>query len=400
MQIEKQQIIWQELFFAIACFIQGATVVISSFVLTITMQDSWMIAFTGLISVSLLAWLYIRILWRYPGKNLIQINDLVLGPIVGKLFSVLYIFFFLTLASLNTRDMGTFVVNNIMPETPIAIVIIMFLFVCAWAVRSGIGNMMKYAFIFMMMAFMVISITTPPLLGSMSPQNFLPMFSLPLAKYIQATHIVTVIPLGEILAFTMIIPQVKDQSKVPKAIALGLGVGTLLMVMILCRDIATLGNLATLMSLSSFEAIRTINLWEVISRMEVLYATAMVTLQFFKVSILYYAGVVGLAQLCGLQHYRSVVGVYGVLIANYAQIVFHSATENAAWGTQTAPFFSSFFVIVLPALTMLVILMRKLPVQFQPQQGQQGQQGQQSQKGQKGQKSQQAQTAAEGGSKA
>ena len=370
MQLEKESIRWQSLFAAVVCFIQGATTVIGSFILPVTKQDSWLMVITGLAVTSVLAQMYVRILWRYPGHNLIQINSLVLGPIVGKLVSLLYCFYFLSLAALNSRDVGNFVVNNIMPETPIAVALLMFLLVCAYAVHTGLGNMLRYSFMLMIMAVLVFGINGLMLLPEMTLDNLKPMLEFPIEKYMQATHIMTAIPLGEVVAFTMIIPQVEEQGKVPRAMALGLLVGSMIMVFVLLRDIATLGNLSWLMTLSAYESVRMINLWDVVTRMELFFAIVLVVLQFFKVSVLYYCTVLTIAQIFGLKDYKPITLVTGLLMLNYSLFVFNSTSENAGWGATVAPIFSSIFVIVLPALLMLVILLRGLPVASFPKQSQ------------------------------
>ena len=361
MHLEKETVRWQSLFAAIVCFIQGSTTVIGSFILPVTKQDSWMMVITGFVAASLLAQMYIRILWRYPGYNLIQINSLVLGPIVGKLVSILYCFYFLSLAALNTRDVSNFVVNNIMPETPIAVVVVMFLLVCAYAVHTGLGNMLRYSFLLMIMGVLVFSINALMLLPEMNFDNLKPMLEFPMEKYLQATHIMAVIPLGEVVAFTMIIPRVEEQGRVPRAISLAIAVGSTVLVFVLLRDIATLGNLSWVMTLPAYESVRLIDLWEVVTRMELFFAIVLVVLQFFKVNVLYYCTVLTIAQTFGLKDYKPITLVTGLVLLNYSLFVFNSISENAGWGATVAPFFSSVFVIVLPILLMAVILLRGLP---------------------------------------
>ena len=69
--------------------------------------------------------------------SLPEINNAVFGRVVGKTISVFYIFFFVSLALLNTRVLGDFINSSVLRQTPIMIVSIIFILVCAWAVRKG-----------------------------------------------------------------------------------------------------------------------------------------------------------------------------------------------------------------------------------------------------------------------
>ena len=356
--LEKGKISGTQLMFAISCFIQGSTL-LTAFVMGITQQDTWIVVILGFLASLLLLTMYMALLKRYPGKNLMEINEEVFGPILGRVFSLFYIFFFLSLASLNTRDVGNFATGFMLPETPIIFILIIFIIVCAYAVRSGVEILVRYGFVFTLMTAAVMIFNALFLLGNMNFNNFLPMLTLPVGKYIQGTHIIAIIPYGEILIFLMLASSVREEVKLGRFFFGGLSIGALSMLLIVLRDIATLGGAAPYLALPSFEAIRLINIANFMTRMEIFYAIALLVLQFFKITILYYVSVLGLCHVFRLRAYAPFVITLGFLILNYSLIVFDSSMENAAWGASTASFFSSFFELVLPGITLLVSLFRK-----------------------------------------
>ncbi len=356
--IEKGKISGSQLMFAIACFIQGSTL-LTAFVMGITQQDTWIIVILGFFASLLLLTMYLALLKRYPGKNIMEINEEVFGPIAGKIISLFYVFFFMSLAALNTRDVGNFATGFMLTETPLIFILIIFIMVCGYAVRSGVEVLVRYGFVYTLMTAAVMIFNALFLIGKMDINNFLPMLTLPVEKYIQGTHIIAIIPYGEIMIFLMLASSVREEGKLGRYFFGGLSIGALSMLLVVLRDVATLGGAAPYLALPSFEAIRLINIANFMTRMEVFYAIALLVLQFFKITILYYVSVLGLCQVFRLRAYAPFVITLGFLILNYSLIVFDSSMENAAWGASTAPFFSSFFELVLPGITLLVSLFRK-----------------------------------------
>lgn len=358
MKLEKGHISERALMFSVFCFMQG-TVLRAAFIIGITKNDSWAMAFTGLVVTLLLVAIYAALLHRFEEKNLFEINELIFGPVLGKVFSILYLFFFLSLAALNTHDLGDFVVGYMMPGTPLAVVVLLFLLVCVYAVRKGIENLVRLSTVLCIIAMGAVAINVILILKDIQIGFLKPFFQLQLEKYVQGTVTVTAVPMGEILAFTMITPMLGKNRKSGKMMASGLTLSAVFMVIILLRDVMTLGPLVAIFKLPSFESVRYISIAGVLTRMESLYAVVLISLFLFKVGILMYASVLGLAQLLNFKSYSPLTLVCGALIFFYALIVFKSAMENVDWGATTAPFFSLTFEFLLPTISLVVASLKK-----------------------------------------
>ncbi len=137
MMIEKGKISSSQLLFLILGMIQGSTLTLA-FVNQITTQNTWIIALTGLIATLPLAMVYITLSNRFPGRNLMEINESVYGHYLGKFISIMYISYFFLIVPYNLRFMGDFLTSFLFPETPMIVFIILFALLCSWAVRSGI----------------------------------------------------------------------------------------------------------------------------------------------------------------------------------------------------------------------------------------------------------------------
>ncbi|MBP8640831.1 MAG: endospore germination permease [Oscillospiraceae bacterium] len=358
MKLENGHISGRALMFSVFCFMQG-TMLRSAFIVAVTRNDSWVMALSGLLFSLPLVAIYVALIRRFEQKSLFEINELVFGPVLGRVFSLLYLFFFLTLAALNTHDLGDFVIGYMMPETPLPAVILLFVIVCVYAIRKGIQNMVRLSTALCAVSIGAIVINTVLVLKDIELSFLKPFFQLPLEKYIQATATVTAIPMGEIVAFTMITPMLSKDEKPGKMMASGLALSAALLMIILLRDIATMGPLLSLIRLPSFESIRYISLAGVLTRMESLYAIILISLFLFKVVMLLYASVLGLAQLMNFKSYSPLTLICGGFIFFYSLIVYKSLMENSDWGATTAVFFSLTFEFLLPVITLAVASLKK-----------------------------------------
>lgn len=382
MKLEMGSISSKDLMFAVFCFMQ-ATILRSGFIISITRQDSWAMAFTGFLFALPILAIYAALLRKFPGKNLIEIDDIIFGPVLGKIISVLYLFFFVSLAALNTRDLGYFVVGYMMPETPIAVVILIFLLGCVYAIRKGIENLMHLSTFLFIIAVASLIINFILILKDVKFEFLKPFFRLEPMKYVQGTVSVAAVPMGEILTFTMITPMLGKDKKTGIPLLLGLALSALSMAVVILRDIITLGPLVSIVSLPSFESIRYVSLAGILTRMESIYAVVLLVLFIFKVTFLLYAFVLGLScmlsrkirpepkldntgQPYGSEKLYSKVSyppftlISSAFVFFYSIFVFESIMENMNWGATTAPFFSLTFEFLLPAVSLLVACLRKI----------------------------------------
>jgi len=357
MKNERGRLSEGELLFSVFCFMQG-TMLRSGFVISITKNDSWAMAFTGLLLALPLVAIYASLLGRFPGKSLIEIDDIIFGPVLGKTVSVLYLFYFLSLAALNTRDLGNFVAGYMMPETPLVAIILLFLLVCVYVIRKGIENLTRLATLFCIASVSALIINTILVLKEVRLDFLKPFFHLPLTDYVQGTVSVMVVPMGEVLIFTMIAPMLKRGQKAGRPLAFGLIFSSLFLAVAILRDIITLGPLVSIVSLPSFESVRYVSLAGILTRMESIYAVVLIILFLFKVSILLYAFVLGLSQLLGFKSYSPLTLLCAALVFSYSIFVFESVMDNMNWGASTAPFFALTFELLLPAISLLTALIK------------------------------------------
>jgi len=361
MTIDKGHISGTRLMFTVACFIQASSL-LTSFLLSLTYQDSWLVVLAGMAVGLVLIWVYRELMLAFPGKNLVQMLELTYGKVAGKALGALYLWQFLTLSSLNLMDMAETSKVAIMGEMPVTVLAIMCMVVCAYAVRHGIKTITRPSALF---TFVTIPITVATILltaNQIDLGNLLPMLDQPWMKYVQGVHIISTIPFGELVIITMLNPNVDLKRKGSlKYLFGGFLLGAFTLFFVVLRDITVLGSTLHLFPQPALVSLRLVRLGEALSRMEILFVIILVTLLFCKISVLYYVTVLSIAQLFEAKNFRRLVVVTGALMVAYGLTLFSNTVEHTESAQRTVPFLWTFFEILVPAVTLVVAKLRKLP---------------------------------------
>lgn len=354
MKYENGKISGKQFMFTVACFIQSSAL-LASFFTPLTKQDSWLIIVVALFIDVPLVLVFSSIMNLYPGKSLIRINEEVFGKFVGKVISVIYMLFFFTLLSLNTRDLGMLVVKTMLPNTPLVLILLLFIMLCVWAAGRGAETVTRYGALFAILSFSLVLFATALTLDLIKTEHFQPMFESPLIKYVQAVHIVSVIPLSEVFLFMMFNPNIETEpKKLPKFFVGGILIGIVNMFLVVARDTGVLGNTIQMFTIPSFETLGLINLNPAFSRMDVLFAFIFMILLFFKIGILLYVTLQAFMEIFHLKSPRKLAFGIGLTALIYSLTMFSSSSEHSDASMKTLPFAWLFLESLLPLLTFIV----------------------------------------------
>lgn len=321
-------------------------------------QDSWIAVILACLISLPVVWMYGTLNKWYPSKSLIEINEEVFGRIIGSIISVIYVFYFISISALNTRDLGNFA-HIILPNTPVAFLLIVFIFVCTWAVKKGAWNITSYGTLFVVVSLAIIIINSILLIGETRLEYFTPSFTFPVKDYVAGTHLVSMLPLCEIFIFFMFVPYMKKTDELGKVLSKGLVIGTMILLLIVARDITVLGDSVLFLTLPSYSVVRLINVGEILTRLEIVYSIILIMLLFIKVSAIMFATVSASARLMKFTSYSFLVNILGAFTILYAISVFPSESEHVEWTFRAAPMYSTLFLVVLPAVTLITAAIRK-----------------------------------------
>lgn len=359
-KLEKGVISSWQLTFLIGIFIQGS-IFCTTLVFEIAPKDVWLALLTAFAVVTLFVLAYVKLMQKFPGKNLVQLNDIVFGPYLGKVFSVLYILFFILSTTADLRFIIDFIPGLFMTETPIIVFAIMFVFACAWAVRNGIETLARTSLLFLIIISIIVLLIVILTASKFDINNLFPVLDIPFIDFIQANHIILSIFFGEIFVFMMLIPYMDDMKKAKKSVLLGLTIGTVTMLIVSVMATGVLGNLDSIVNSPLISTVRQVEVATVLTRMDFLVVSILIFSVFMKISVVYYATTLSISQLLNLKSYKPLVIPVGIIIVGLVVPAFESPVAQAECGMKTWPFFAGIFEILLPSITLLVATICRLP---------------------------------------
>lgn len=358
MKIEKGIISSSQLMFLIIGLIEASTLT-GAFISGITKQDTWIVLLAGFMICLFLLWVYTSLSKKFPGRNLIEINDEIYGHNSGKIMSILYIYYFWFIIPANIRFITDFFSTYLFPETDISVFEILIIIICMYTLKKGIEVIARAGFILTILAIIVSIFITLVTIKDMQLSNFLPFFQMNFKEFTQGTNLMVSVPFGEIVVFLMIFPCVNEIKQVKKFAFVGLIIGFVFFLAVIFRNISILGNISSIQVLPSYQVAKNINIGDIIERTEVLVAVVLLFNVFFKICIFYYATVLSIAQVFKLRCYKPLVIPVGVISSILSMTMFTSTVDEV----YAASIYSVFvipFIIIFPVISLIIASIRKL----------------------------------------
>jgi len=99
-------------------------------------QDAWIAIIIAIPCSIILVLMFSRILSLYPDKDLFDILPIVMGKFIGKILSILMIWFFFHDAALIFRIIAEFTNTLVFPDTPVIVPIIFFAMLVIGGLKS------------------------------------------------------------------------------------------------------------------------------------------------------------------------------------------------------------------------------------------------------------------------
>ncbi|MBZ4653417.1 MAG: hypothetical protein JG781_756 [Peptococcaceae bacterium] len=359
MKLEGGKIAGSELVFLMIGFTLGSSLILSP--AQAAKHDDWLAILAGLGEGLVFALIYTTLAVRFPGKTLIQFNDIIYGPYLGKIISLGYLWYFLQLGSLVLRNFGDFFTTIIYPETPMIVFIVLVALICASAVRNGIEVIARCSILLVVFTFVVIFGTAILLAKDMKFTNLLPVFDIPLREFIKASHSAATFPFGETVAFLMVIPFLKKVKEAKTSSIIALIMAAMLLVVVAVRDTAVLGITKTISTYPAYQAVRLIDVGKILTRLEILIAINLLSMGFLKIAVLYYGAVLGTAQLLKLRSYLPLVLPMGAFMVSLSTLQFGSNIENINFAQEIYPYYALPFQVGLPLISLLIAILRGVP---------------------------------------
>lgn len=277
---------------------------------------------------------------KFPQKNIIEQSELVLGKIIGKLIGFLYFWFLLQMTGFIVREYADFIALFLV-NTPLSLIATVLVIVCALAVSGGIEVVVRSAQFFF--PFFVIPLATMILLvlPDMEPQNIFPILGNGVWPSVKGS----ITPQGwfsEAFLMSFLLPFLHEQNKGRRIGMITVGFVLISMVVVNLVTYFLMGDATSRIIFPIMDTARYISIADFFENLESGVMAIWVIGAYVKVSLFYYAAVVGAAQSLNLSSYRPLVLPVGFLI-----VIF------TFWGMPTYSTLGELALVVVPVLLLI-----------------------------------------------
>jgi spore germination protein KB len=317
-------------------------------------NSSWLAIIAATILVLPLLLVYCRLLALFPKKDIFDIFLILYGKYLGKIFCILYIWYFFHLGALVIRNFAEFMNTLALPETPMLVTIMCLSLLCIWSSTHGVEVMAKTSKILLIICLTFVFIIASLSISQMRFHYLKPFFSLELSQFLNGTFSAFSFPFAEVVVLTGVFSCLEKRNSSYKVLIKGVVIASVFIVYISIRNIMVLGSSTlSLLYFPSYVAISRIHLGEFIQRVEVSVAIVFVSAIFIKVSFCLIAASNGISKLFGLKDYKSLLIQTGLLMSYLAYTVYDSTMEMQYWAITVYKYYAFPFQVIIPVITLL-----------------------------------------------
>ncbi|MDR0267138.1 endospore germination permease [Paenibacillus sp.] len=323
-------------------------------------EDAWISAIIG-VGIGLLAvCLFTVVASLNPEMTLVEFNNKILGKMLGTVLSLLFVVYFLLGAAANIREIGDFMTTQIMPETPIQAIHIMFLCIVVMAVRLGLETFARAGEIFFPGFVLFFILFVLFLLPQVHIENIQPVFGEGFISILRGSIIPATFSPLELVVFFMIMPYVNQPKHILRSFTMGALIGGIALILLILLTDLVLGAEATASKMyPSYNLAKKINIGQFLERIEAILSLMWFVTIFFKIVLFTYGITLGLSQIFKLKEYKVLTMPCAVFIMVLSiciapNIVYYTDAILWYW-----PFLDLTFDVLFPSLLLGVYILRK-----------------------------------------
>ncbi|WP_171038093.1 GerAB/ArcD/ProY family transporter [Aquibacillus sediminis] len=293
-------------------------------------------------------------------KHLFELLEFIFGKWIGRIISVLILMFVIYLLATNLRQIGDFITTQVMVQTPIYVIMIIFILVSLFAVKLGlevIGRTSEIFFPYALFSLILLIVLVAP---QADFSNIQPLFRENIAGAFLAVFPASEVPYFQLFVFLAIFPSVNKPDKAKKGFYIGVALGSFILFIITFMALMVLGpDFTARNQYPTYILGKKISIAEFIERIEILVAIAWFFSIFFKLTINFYALSLGVSYLLKLKSVQTLttpiaffVVILGIIL--FPNIIYFMDFSQFYW-----PFFAITFGLFIPLLMLLIGMIKK-----------------------------------------
>lgn len=346
--MQKEQITDKQAIYIVVVFIIGSSLIIG--IGGDAKNDAWIAAIVGSIFALPMLLIYSRILSLFEGKDLFDILELTFGKILGKIISIVYIWYSFHLGALVLRNFGEFIDIVAMPETPRLVPILCLGLVCIFAVKLGIEIIGRTTAYFFPILLFIILLVQMLCISHLHFHFLKPVFGDGIIPILKGGFSTFSFPFAETILFIGIFSSLKTSKAPYRAYFWGILIGLVIILLTTIRNITVLGNMVGHFYFPSYAAVSRISIGDFIQRFEVTVGFVFIFSVFIKSSICLLVTCKGICKVLNLENYRSIVIQTGLLMIYFSHILYDNVMEMKYWAFKVYSYYAFPMQVILPII--------------------------------------------------
>ncbi len=203
-------------------------------------RDAWIAVILGTLGGFVVITMQLYLSKINGGKNLLEIIEFCFGKTTGKILSLIYIFYFMQNALLDTKAFNEFMVTVSYPETPNIVILLVLIIIAVYAARSGLSVIGKTCEILVPLLPLAIAIVALSLLNVTDFTGFKPIL-LEVPPVIESSFDLVSTVFSDFIVFLMILPYTNSEKGRFKATYWAIGITGLILLVISSRNLQIIG---------------------------------------------------------------------------------------------------------------------------------------------------------------
>ncbi|MFD9627284.1 GerAB/ArcD/ProY family transporter [Peribacillus muralis] len=326
-------------------------------------RSSWIVPLLGTVLGCVLYGVYTALFRYYPALPLTGYVSKILGKYIGSIVAALYILYFMYITARVTLDFSGLLVTTVYKNSSVFLVSLLMLISIAYVTSQGLQAIGRFSILcFIITALTIVGIVALEIVEKLpEPVNLLPILDQGWQPIIQELlpKAVTV-PFGEMIAFTMIFPVLKNAKKARKTGIFALIVSGLYLSFSLALHTSILGE--DVMKRAIFPVLSAVTLIDIghfLTRLEVFVINILVILGFFKILLFFYCAVIGLADLIQTKNKNRLIIPCALVVFILVQVIQTNYVEHLYIGFNIVPYYLHLpFQIIIPTVLLLIVIVK------------------------------------------
>ncbi|MFD2925642.1 GerAB/ArcD/ProY family transporter [Halobacillus naozhouensis] len=359
--MEKVKISGGQLFILMFLFELGTAIVIGPGLGA--EKDAWLAVLLGLISGMILFLVYYALYRLYPDQPLTGYAKKILGKYIGSVIGIVYLFYFIYIASRDLRDFGELLTASTYTYTPMFVINAFMILAVAYVLFLGIEVLARTGeiFFFLLMLIGVVGTILVLVSGMIEVHNLLPILENGWGPVLQAWPTTYTFPFGEMVAFTVLLPYLNRPN-------LGLRVGLsamsfsgILLMWVVAMEVAVLSvYVATRSTFPLLSAIGLVNMTGFFQRLDVVVVLTLIIGGFFKIAVFFYAALISATEVFRVSKYTRLIFPFSIVILLSSMTVANNYAGHIQEGLEISTYYASLpFQTGIPLLLLVIALIRR-----------------------------------------